>query len=130
MTTPSWAQQADRLEMQASLLRQLGTVLEQDPSFKLLVLQLLGDLGSPRSTQAAGQQIRTEKRVTLWEQVSKFFEENGNEWATVPEIAEATGNKSNSVAHQFYKSHKDEVVKRDHPAGGKMKQFKLRESDV
>jgi len=56
-------------------------------------------------------------------------EQIGNEWATVNEIGDGAKIGWGSVRQVLYKTNKKDFESRDHPEGGRKKQFRLLQPD-
>lgn len=128
MNKSKWDQQLEQYERRANVLRELREIVEHDPVFAREVAKLLLNGSTVDEPQFTRVRIDPQKqRKTQWERVCDYFHENGNEWSTVSEIADALNINRASTGHFFYKTRKDETEKRNHPAGGKLKQFRLAE---
>ena len=112
-----------RLSTRLSLLKQIATQLDHDPSFRADVLSLLDHEPSqapspvrPRPPTATTQGHFATIRAHL---------EKHSDGCTVPRLVRATGLKRSQVAEVLYRSHRSKFRNRSNPSGGRAKIWTL-----
>ena len=111
---------AERLERRLEIVRGIEELARSDPA---LADELVAALGGKRDKQNGSPP----KKLTHFERIIRFFEKNGNKWASVNEVADGAGLPRGAIGFTFYKAHKARFEKRDSPPGrGRTKLWRVK----
>jgi len=128
----------NRHKRRTQVLEALATIVDDDPEFVETLLDLLGANGHAKRPQSPAKSNEIASSDSIFpeapsrparashEVIREFFSKNNNEWATVADVAMATGWKKNTIAHQIYHSRKEMFEARENPMKGLARQFRLR----
>ena len=112
-----------RLEQRLDAIRRVQAIIDVDPDFAKELLVALG-----ASPNGSGSSVI--RSPTRFEVIASSFNGTGNNWARIADICTATGLKKVAIATVLYRSHKDRFTKRSVPGQGKVKEWRLVESEV
>ena len=106
---------------------QIRDIIGDDPAFARELLNVLQATAPvEKSSSKHPRKPVTKEDGTHLQRITTFFNETGNELATVEQIAAGAGLKRTSVAQIIYKSKPNKFEKTNHPTHGLRKLWRLK----
>ena len=107
---------------------QIRDLIKGDSAFAEELLAVLQEAFSPNaSPQIAPRAPAT--RATNLSRVRQYFQTRNNQWSTLPAVVKTTGLSRGAVAQTIYKAHPEAFEKKANPKHGRMKLWRLIETD-
>ena len=123
LPTKSFDDAISRYERRLKGLRAVRELLKDDPQFLHDLANLARSMnGSTRRGTLPANQGNS------FSQVETYFQECGNQWSTAREISDTTEIQTGTISYVLYE-HKAKFEKRDHPADGRKKQWRMKGGD-
>lgn len=67
---------------------------------------------------------------TYADRIVKFFRDHNNRWTTTPDIVKEIGIPRGGLSYVLYKTHSDRFESKKYPGHGRMRQWRLLETEV
>ena len=103
------------LEQRLERLRALRAAMDDDEIVAEMTKAFAVN-GSAQSVQRSGGNMT---------KIRQFFENRGNQWATIAQIVDAIGISKHSLRQLLYRSNKEEFERESHRGGGQESLFRL-----